>query len=117
MPRVEIPLTTLSGLVAGVASSVDTANSDATNDHVLSNIHKGMWLEITNTIASPATVTFVTPGTAKGRAIADDAPTIGASEVRRRFGPFDPAVYGEDLQVDVTVTTLSLRAYQLAPDF
>lgn len=118
MPRVEVPVTTLNGQLAGaLLTTPPVANGDATNDHQLSGLHDGMFLEIANTTATPTTVTFITPGTAKGRAIADDTGiALGANE-RRLWGPFDRTVYGPDLQIDIIVATVALRGWQLSANY
>ena len=113
MPRVAVPVTTLNGNPAGIALPAIAANSDAANDHELFNLHDGMFLEISNSIATPTTVEFVTPGTIKGRAVADDTAIAIAASERRFFGPFDQDVYGPSLQINVTVATLSIRGWQL----
>ena len=113
MPRVAVPVTTLSGNPLGVVLPAPVANSDATNDHELFNLHDGMFLEVSNTIATPTTIEFVTPGTVKGRAVADDSGIAIAASERRFFGPFDQDVYGTSLQINVTVATLSIRGWQL----
>lgn len=113
MPRTTIPITTLTGVVAGVAETTPVA-ADVVNGNVINNYSEHMWLEVTNSVASPGTITLKTPGTVQGRQIADDPVTIPASANRRRLGPFSRAVYGTNLELDASAATLSIAAYQTA---
>lgn len=117
MARTEVPVTTLSGAIAGVTPASEVA-SDLANGNILSNLHNGMWLEVTNSHATLARdIKFVTPGTVGGRLIEDDTVSIPAL-AKRRFGPFDRSAYGAALQIDVTVdTSITLRGYQCVPGF
>lgn len=117
MARTEVAVTTLSGSISGVAPVAEVA-SDFANGNVLSNLHNGMWLEVTNTHASLARdIKFITPGTVGGRLIEDDTVSIPAL-AKRRFGPFDRNAYGASLQIDVTVdNSITLRAYQCVAGF
>lgn len=49
-------------------------------------------IEIVNGGGSDIVLTIVTPGTYKGKGIADDANTVPAGG-RRHYGPFDPEIY------------------------
>src|SRR5687767_14150807 len=111
MPRRAVPITTLTGDVAGVPETTPVA-SDVVNGNVINNISDHMWIEVTNSVASPGTVTLKTPGTVQGRAIEDDVVTIPASANRRRLGPFSKAVYGNNLEFDASAVTLTVAAYQ-----
>lgn len=118
MARTEVAVTTLNGNnVTGVTPPAEVA-SDFVNGNILSNLHDGMWLEVTNTHASLARdIRFVTPGAVGGRAIADDTISI-PSLAKRRFGPFDQSAYGTSLQIDVLVdTSITLRGYQCVPGY
>ena len=73
-------------------------------------------VEIVNGDSSSMTVTVVTPGTYKGKAIADDTITVGAG-VRKHIGPFDPEIYNNSSgQVDLAysgVTSLTVAILQI----
>lgn len=111
MPRTEMPVTTLTGAVAGIPEATPVA-CDVANGNVISNLSEHMWLEVSNSVASPGTINLVTPGDVQGRAVADDTVTIPASATRRRLGPFAKAVYGNSLQFTGSATTLTVAAYQ-----
>lgn len=111
MPRTAIPITTLTGVVAGVPETTPVA-CDAVNGNVINNYSEHMWLEVTNSAGASGTITLNTPGTVQGRAIADDTVTIPASANRRRLGPFSRAVYGDNLEFNASAATLSVAAYQ-----
>jgi len=112
MARTEIPVTTLVGNTAGVVNTTPVA-LDAVNNNVISNFSPTMWLELTCTVAGPVTVTFVTPGDVQGRAITDDTASLSTIGSVRKFGPFDPDVYGTSLQINGPAT-VTAAAYQLA---
>ena len=61
-----------------------------------------MLLHVTNSTGSTVTLTFETPGTVDGLAIADRTATL-ATDKEGVFGPFPPAVYNNgDGEVKVT---------------
>jgi hypothetical protein len=115
MARTEIPVTTLNGNPAGVATTTPVALDPAAapNGNVISNIGPTLWLELTCTVAGPVTVTLVTPGDVQGRAVADDTLSLSGIGSVRKFGPFSTAVFGTSLQINGPAT-VTAAAYQLA---
>lgn len=108
MARTRITPTELSR--AGIAPATEV-DGDATNGNIVSNTGQTM-IEVRNADAvNPHTVTFVTPGTVDGQAVADRQVSIPASTTRR-FGRFQPSFYGSALAIDVDSTELKLTAYE-----
>jgi hypothetical protein len=104
MARATLPLTqsTRDGVV------VTETTGDATNGHVCTNDGKVLILAH-NTGASSRTITFITPGTVDGQAVADRTATV-ATDVSKVFGPFPTADYGASLAIDVSHAELHLVA-------
>lgn len=63
-----------------------------------------VFLLVENSNAATRTITLTTPGTYRGLAIPDPAPTIAATTGRLVLGPFDPAIYADPTTGLVTVT-------------
>lgn len=106
MPRIALTATKLS--TAGVADAAE-ANGDTVNGHVVVNTGRTV-ITVRNADASnPHTVTFITPGTVAGLAIADHAVSIPASATRK-FAGFDPSIWGGALSIDVDSAQLKLSA-------
>ena len=110
MPRTNLPVTSLVGNPSGIAPTTEVA-IDATNGNVIPSYSKTMWLEITCTVTGPVNFTLVTPVSVGSRAVPDDTYAISGIGTKRRFGPFDPNVYGKDLQFDGPAT-ITVAAYQ-----
>jgi hypothetical protein len=69
-----------------------------------------MFLHILNETGDVATVTFVTPKTVDGLAIADRAVAITDAE-ERMIGPFPPTIYNDaDRMVQVTYSVVGAGA-------
>ncbi len=93
---------------AGVADATE-ANGDTTNQHYVVNTGKTN-VQVRNADAGGAhSVTFVTPVTVGGKAVADQVVSIPASTTRQ-FGDFPVSVYGSSLQIDVDSSQLKLLA-------
>lgn len=111
MARTVATVTTVTS--GGVADATPVA-CDVVNGNVVNNLHKGIWLEVTNTDSGAAkTITFVTPGTAGGFAIADQVTSIPAS-ASRHFGNFDTKIFGSSLQFDGQTDDVEFAVYQIA---
>lgn len=96
------------GLVEAAKTSLDTVNGMS-----FANDGKNVFLEVQNAHASNATtVTFTTPGTVKGQAIADVTRTV-AAVTTQRFGPFDKTLYGDPVVFNATAGTVTVAAYQI----
>ena len=63
-----------------------------------------LFLLVENSNAATRTITLTTPGTYRGLAVPDPAPTIGATTGRLVFGPLDPALYQDPTTGVGTVT-------------
>ncbi|MFG1997885.1 hypothetical protein ACGFNU_01905 [Spirillospora sp. NPDC048911] len=108
MPRVSLPVTKLTR--DGVPPAAEQSG-DPANGHACVNSGETI-IEVRNAHASALqSVTFVTPGTVDGLAIADRKVDVPAGQARR-FGGFPPAVYGSVLNIDVTTADLKLTAYE-----
>jgi hypothetical protein len=75
------------------------------------------FFHIKNGGGAPITVTFATPGTVDGLAVADNAVSVTNAQ-ERMIGPFDPATYAQadDSRVDVTysaVTSVTVGVFEL----
>lgn len=66
---------------------------DDSNGNKISNDGKVVLL-LSNTGGSSATVTFATPGTVRGLAIADNVVTLASGQVKA-CGPFPPEIYNQ----------------------
>ena len=74
------------------------------------------YVEIVNGDASPVDVTFVTPGTVDGLAVADHVVSVPASSTKK-VGPFPTSVYNaSDGLLSITyasVTSLTVGVFQI----
>lgn len=108
MARVVIPAV---ALTPDGAANPTEANGDTTNGHFVTNTGKTN-VTVRNADAGGAhSVTFLTPITVGGKAVADQVVSIPASSTRE-FGNFAVSLYGSTLQVDVDSTQLKLAARQ-----
>lgn len=114
MARTEIPVVTLTGAVNGIAETTPVALDPAAspNGNVINNIGPTTWLELTCTVAGPVNVVFETPYTSGGRAIADDTVALSGIGTTRKFGPFPPALFGNNLNINGPAT-VTAAAYQI----
>lgn len=85
--------------VNGLAPSYSAANASDTFPCGLNN-----FLLVENSNAATRTITLTTPGTYRGLAQPDPAPTIGATTGRLVLGPLDPALYQDPTTGVGTVT-------------
>lgn len=111
MARTEADVNTVTrnGIVPATLSACDVVNGD-----VAVGLHKGMWIEVTNTDGANArTITFVTPGSARGFAIEDHVVSIPASGVRK-FGNFPTDTFGSNLEFDGETVDVEFAVYQIA---
>lgn len=111
MPRVNIPVTASSK--GGTVEPAATVG-DPVNNHVVDNDGKTM-LRVTNTnaAATARTLTLRIAKTVEGQSVAPIAEPIPAGQTQL-FGPYDPAVYGNPMQLDVDNAELKLNAYKLS---
>jgi hypothetical protein len=74
------------------------------------------FIDVANGADAPITVTFQTPGSVNGLAIADPAIAV-ANGVTRRFGPFEPGIFNQDdgmVYVDFSSpTTITTGVFRL----
>lgn len=111
MPATAVPVTT--STVAGVLwPATNGVAGDNVNGNSCPNGPNVMVLA-TNTIASPATVSFNTPYTTgpASLAIAEDSKSLAASETRL-YGPFPVATYGETLTWTPSAATVKFIVIQ-----
>lgn len=95
----------------GVTMPTEQAG-DTTNGHVITNTGKTIIVVRNADASNPHSVTFVTPATVDGQAIADRTESIPASTAQG-FGDFQLEVYGRALGVNVDSSQLKL--YGLEP--
>src|SRR5690349_4664641 len=105
MARTVLPVT--QAVRGGVASPTEQAG-DPTNGHVVTNSGRTI-LTVRNADTSSHQVTFETPGTVDGQAIADRVVTVAASS-SQDFGDLPTSVYGTQLKIDVDSAQLKLVA-------
>lgn len=97
---------------AGLEPAYTAANVDG---HSIANTGKEA-LHVKNDDASPINVTFLTPGTVDGQAVADRVQAVPAGE-ERIFGPFPKNIYDQpgtevvhvDFSAVTSVTVAALR--------
>lgn len=114
MAATALPVASLTD--AGVALA--PANADNVNGNSFPNQGGDTFLYCANTSGAPITLTFTTPLTHVGLAVADRVVTVANNETRL-MGPFDTAVYnGADGLVIVTPSaggaTVKLQAFRRA---
>lgn len=102
------PLASQTPTAAGLAPTYSAANVDG---HTFYNTEKTL-LIVKNGAGSPITVTFVTPGTADGNAIADPARTVPANG-ERHFGRIPDGTYNDSSDT-VTITFSSVTSVTVA---
>ncbi len=110
MPRQTIPVQDLTR--AGAAPTFTAATQ---TDIQWVNDGKTV-LEVKNTNAATRTITFQTPGTQDGNAVADPVTTVPATTGDRIFKPFPPDIYNQtdgnvyaDLEATAGVTVALYR--------
>jgi hypothetical protein len=95
---------------AGVADPTDVA-TDAANGNFITNTGKTA-LRVVNTDATnPHTITFVTPGTVDGQAVADRDEVIPAGTTQW-FGKFPTSVYGSSMGINVDSALLHVTVFE-----
>lgn len=105
MARTILPVTKASR--AGVSSPTEQAG-DTTNGNVVTNSGRTI-ITVRNADTTSHQVTFRTPGTVDGLAVADRQVTVDAS-TSMDFGDFPTNIYGSQLQIDVDSDQLMLVA-------
>jgi hypothetical protein len=108
MPRTVVPVTALAR--TGVAAPTEQ-NGDITNGHVVANSGRTEIVVRNADAAGAHSVTFVTPGTVDGLAVADRTVSIPISSTVR-FGRLPTGVYGSQLGIDVDSAQLKLLAFE-----
>lgn len=114
MARTPIPITTMTGAIGGIAPTAEVALDPAAspNGNVVQSISPTTWIELTCTVAGPVNVVLETPYNIGGRAVADDTITMSGAGTKRRVGPFNTAVFGNDLNINGPAT-VTAAAYQI----
>jgi len=92
-------LATQPSSVNGLAYSLTAA---AASDTFTPDLRSFLLVENSN--AATRTITMSTPGTYRGLAVPDPAPTIGATTGRLVIGPLDPTLYADPTTGLGTVT-------------
>jgi hypothetical protein len=108
VPRIQIPVTQLSR--AGVTLPAVTTGNATDNHYVVNDQNVGLIIE--NTGAVDRTVTFYTVKSIDGLTAPTRVETLTAGQ-EQGFGPFDPAIYGTTLNIDVEHADITLRAIRL----
>lgn len=100
-----IAITGLEATFAAAAGGGDTFKNDGRT-----------FFEVNNASGGDITLTFTTPGTVGGVAIADPTVVVTAGE-RRHVGPFDPSIFNNSSGLVAVsysgVTTLTVAAIRL----
>lgn len=112
MARTAITVTTVSrtGIADPTEETADVANGMSLENNVGVAI-----LHVRNSGAVSRTITFVTPGTVDGLAVADLVITVDAG-AGKWVGPFDSSVYNTSGNVLVDPSHTDLKLYALAYD-
>lgn len=105
MARTVLPVTKADR--GGVTSPTEQAG-DTVNGHVVANSGRTI-ITVHNSDTSPHQITFETPGTVDGLAVADRQVSIPAS-TSQDFGDFPVSVYGSQMKIDVDSALLMLVA-------
>lgn len=109
MPRTAVSVTTVGK--SGV-TQVTPADCDVVNGNVVNGLHTHMIFVVHNAHATLArNITFVTPGTAEGLAIAEDIKAIPALATKY-FAGFSPSLYGTNIEFDGETTDIEVAVYQ-----
>ena len=114
MPRTNLALQTISP--SGIVPAYTAANVDG---HSVSN-RGSQFVHVKNGGAASINVTFVTPVTVGGRAVADDVVAIAAG-AEKLIGPLAEAVFNQQSGTDVgkvyvdfsAVTSVTVAAFTL----
>jgi hypothetical protein len=113
MARVEVPVTQVT--LAGVEDPAAIAGN-VSEGHFIANNDGHVWLTVENADAAAThKVTVITPGTAGGMGIEDDAVTVPKSG-KLKIGPFPPQVFNQSngqVYVGVDSAELKLRAFRV----
>lgn len=117
MPRVQIPVQTITRLSVDPASQI---TADATNDHYITDNDGRIFVEIVSTAVATESVIFETPFALDGLDLEDQVVYVGPSATRYA-GPFPISTFNQTasgdenkLFVDPSVsTTLKFRAYRV----
>ena len=107
MARSAIP--TVTSTTKGVILPAELTG-DATNNHYLQNSgREKVHIRNSNGAATARTVTIRFNTTVDGQGVTAFAKAIAAGDTQV-FGPFDTAIYGTQVQIDVDNAELKLRA-------
>lgn len=117
MPRVEIPVTTITRLSVNPGSQID---ADSTNDHYIADNDGRTWVEIVSSAVATESVIFETPYTLDGLSLEDHPVYVGPGATRLA-GPFPISTFNQTgsgdenkLFLNPSVsTTLKFRAYRV----
>lgn len=109
MPATNVPVNTITrAAIAPVTEQVgDTANGMTCSNNGQT------WLEVSNSAGSPGTVTVAYANTVDGQTIPVKSYSIPATTGKRRIGPFPVALFGTNLVITVSATTITIAAYVL----
>lgn len=110
MPRTALTVTAITR--TGVTQPAQQAGDVANGNSIAGNDGR-IFLEIKNDDASTQTVTFLTPGTVDGLAIADLVISFAAGDMKL-VGPLAPGTFNQSdglVYVDVTDADLKFRVY------
>lgn len=111
MPRTALTVTTITR--TGVARPAQEVGDVANGNSIAGNDGR-IFLEITNDDAATQTVTFQTPGTVDGLAIADLVISLLAGDVKL-VGPLTPGTFNQSdglVYVDPSDADLKFRVYR-----
>lgn len=111
MARVQIPVNAF--VRAGTALTTPTTG-DATNNHYMTNDGRTVILvKNTNAGSTARVVTINISQTVDGQAVAAVTHSLAAG-ASAFYGPFDHAIYGNPVNIDVAHAELVLSAYSFA---
>lgn len=103
---------TVNTITEGVPiAPVTEAAADNVNGNSVTN-SPTLWLEMTNTGGSAATVTVAYPNTVDGQTVPPRSYSLAAA-AKRRAGVFPVALFGQTLTITASAATVTLAAYQL----
>lgn len=111
MPRVAVPVTVIGRKATVPATPPAPVVGDATNNHTILN-DGHCWFEAKNTGVTSRTVTVVPTAQIDGQAVTGTVFTLAAGDTVRRGG-WPTAIYGNDLQVNVSHLDVTLTAWSL----
>ncbi|GAA4911336.1 hypothetical protein [Streptomonospora salina] len=108
MPRVDIPVTTITR--DGVAGAAEVTG-DPANGHAVANTSGRTVLVVSNSSVDTAQdVTLVTQATVDGQDVADRTVSVPFGETRY-IGGLPEGVYGREIHIDITSADLSFQAF------